>query len=628
MHAASHAGYNSNVADPISVSARVTLKVTPEVLWAFLRDTDRLNRSVGLPPVRFTPKREWEKRGHYDAETRFLRVKLAYEEFPWDWVEGRHYRMLRKFSTGPIEQISGGIRMAPVEGGTELEVFGTAIPRNWLGKWTIRNVLAKKANQDILDYARAFEEHVLQPGRVPPPGLPPTSLVQSDVLAARLGMVKFGGPAEALRRHLEAASDLEVLRMRPFELADRWGEERVRVLHYFLHATKAGVLDLAWSVLCPNCRVATQRILTLAEMKSQSHCETCGIGFGSDFAASVEARFAVNPAIRRARELTYCIGGPANTPEVIAQLRLEPGERRQEEIALRAGVVRLRCYQAPGFASIRVGPRGGEGLKVRCRETGLSVSEEVARAGPVTLEVENALGTEALFVVERESLKETAATAAMVTSLQKFRDLFPAEAVAPGEEVGVASLAVLFTDLKGSTELYQRVGDPKAFTFVQNHFRYLVECVARHRGGVVKTMGDAVMATFASGRDALESAVEMQRSWGAFRRGQGEPNGLALKVGIHQGPSIAINNSGRLDFFGTSVNMAARVQGQSVGDDVVFTQALEEDPDVRAYVGGAGLEREPLRVALKGLEGDHTLYRVWPSRVAAVNAASSGGAGA
>jgi class 3 adenylate cyclase len=224
----------------------------------------------------------------------------------------------------------------------------------------------------------------------------------------------------------------------------------------------------------------------------------------------------------------------------------------------------------------------------------------------------NELPTEALVVVERETWRDQAATAALVTSLQDFRDLFPAEAVAPGEEIGITSLAVLFTDLKGSTQLYERLGDPKAFSFVQNHFRYLVETVSSHKGGVVKTMGDAVMATFASGKDALEAAVEMQKGWAAFRRGHGDHSEVTLKVGLHQGAAIAINNSGKLDFFGTTVNMAARVQAKSDGDDVVFTQAIEDDPQVQAYLASEGGRRETMTVALKGLGGEHTLIRSRP----------------
>jgi class 3 adenylate cyclase len=312
--------------------------------------------------------------------------------------------------------------------------------------------------------------------------------------------------------------------------------------------------------------------------------------------------FTVNPAVREARRETFCIGGPSSMPDIVAQLRLEPGEVRKEPFTI-SGPLRIRCYQTPGIRSL-------EGTRVRVEAGGVRLE----RGEPGVLEVTNAMAGEALVVVERETWQGTAATAALVTSLQDFRDLFPAEAVAPGEEIGIASLAVLFTDLKGSTDLYQRLGDPKAFGFVQNHFRYLIEKVASHRGGVVKTMGDAVMATFASGRDALQSAVEMQRGWEDFRREHGDYAGVSLRVGLHQGSAIAINNSGKLDFFGTTVNMAARVQAKSDGDDVVFTQAIEDDPQVQEYLASEGGRRETLTVPLKGLGGEHTLIRSRPMK--------------
>jgi class 3 adenylate cyclase len=605
------------VPELISVSTRASLAVPPGALWALLADTDRLNRAIKLPPVRFVPVPDPGKKGHYQAETSFLGMRLSYEEFPFDFVEGRHYRVVRRFASGPLREIAGGVRLAPSGAGTELEVFADVVPRTWFGAWIARRFLAKKANEDVLGLARALERHLREPGAGPAPALPPPGNLHPEVLEARLASVACGGPVGKLRDELLTASDLEVVRLRPFERADRWGEDRMATLALFLHAARAGVLDLAWCVLCPNCRVAAQRVLTLAELRSQVHCETCGIGFGTDFAGSVEARFAVNPAVREARRETFCIGGPANMPEIVAQLRLEPGELRKEPFDSGpsgpfaqgkpfsqvgpSGPLRVRCYQAPGILPLsgtRVAVEAG-GLRVEAGEPGL-------------LEVRNALSSEALVVVERETWKETAATAALVTSLQDFRDLYPSEAVAPGEEIGIASLAILFTDLKGSTELYQRVGDPKAFSFVQNHFRYLTEAVARHRGGVVKTMGDAVMATFARGRDALEAAVEMQARWEAFRLAQGDAADLALKVGLHLGPAIAIHNAGKLDYFGTTVNTAARVQGQAVGGDVVVTRALAEDPEASAFLRASGLSPEPLTVALKGLEGEHALFRLRP----------------
>jgi class 3 adenylate cyclase len=241
------------------------------------------------------------------------------------------------------------------------------------------------------------------------------------------------------------------------------------------------------------------------------------------------------------------------------------------------------------------------------------VAAPAVRAGRVVLAAANALDREALLVVERESWRESAATAAAVTSLQEFRDLFPAEAVAPGAEIGIESLAVLFTDLKGSTELYRAIGDDRAFAFVQAHFRYLRGCVARNRGAVVKTMGDAVMAAFARARDAAAAALEMQRGWEEFARGQPGAEGIALKVGLHQGPSIAINNEGRLDYFGSTVNLAARIQGQSTGGDVVYSRAVADDPDARELLRSE--EGQDVTAVLKGFEGEQTLRRLRPSRL-------------
>jgi class 3 adenylate cyclase len=603
------------VSEPLVISSKIRLRVPLDRLWDFLSDTERLNRAVDLPAISFVPLPDPSKKGYYRAETTFLGMKLAYDELPFEWVRGRYYRVERRFSSGPLERVVGGIRCAAAGQETDLEVFADILPRNLLGNLVAKKVVGPKATRDFVELARAFERHVTE--SEPAPALPAAADLHPDVLDARLKEVGAEFRAAKLREHLLTAADLAVVRMRPFELADRWGEDRTATLRLFLHAAKVGVLDLNWTVLCPSCRVAVKQTLTLSQLESKAHCDTCRVEFGADLARSIEARFTVNPAVRPARRQVYCIGGPANAPQIQSQLRVAPGERRREEFPIPTGGLRVRSYQAPGILPL-------SGTAVRVTKDGLTVGPGPAGA----LEVENALDVEALVVVERETWKEGAATAALVTSMQDFRDLFPGEAVAPGEELGIESLAVLFTDLKGSTELYQKLGDAKAFGFVQNHFRYLTEAVALHRGGVVKTMGDAVMATFGSGRDAVQAGVEMQRHWASFRGERFSTlhrermgaahlpkdtfDGISLKVGIHQGPAIAINNAGKLDYFGTMVNKAARIQAQSVGDDVVFSGAVAEDPAVRAYLASEGLKEEVVSVSLKGLEGDHVLHRVRP----------------
>jgi class 3 adenylate cyclase len=606
------------VSAPVNVVAKSHIKVPLDALWAFLSDTERLNRAVDLPPVTFIPVADTQKKGYYKAEATYLGMKMVYDEHPFEWVKNRYFQVERRYSSGPLERFIGGMRFVASNGGTDLEVFADLSPRNFLGTFLARKVAPKKAAHEMMDLARAFEKHLAESG--PPPALPDARDLHADLLDSRLSTLKTFAAVPKLRSRLLTAPDLEVVRMRPFEIADQWSEDRTAILRLFLHAARVGVLDINWTVLCPSCRVAVRQSLTLSQMTSKAHCETCRIDFGADLSKSVEARFTVNPAIRPARREIYCIGGPSNMPQILAQLRVQPGQTRREEFPWPTGGLRVRSYQTSNILPLT-------GMRVKVEAGGLRLEPGT----PNVLEIENGLPIEALVVVERETWRESAATAAMVTSIQDFRDLFPSEAVAPGEEIAIESLAILFTDLKGSTELYQKLGDSKAFGFVQNHFRYLVEAVSLHRGGVVKTMGDAVMATFASGRDAVEAAVEMQRDWDTFRSERFNTAGrralgvehhsktdfdeVTLKIGIHMGPAIAINNAGKLDYFGTMVNKAARVQAKSQGDDVVFSLAVAEDPEVRRYLASTGLKEEVVSVALKGLEGDHILHRIHPKGV-------------
>lgn len=375
---------------PVILSAKAVLQVPSDVLWSFLADTDRVNRTIGVPPIQFIPHPDPTKKGHYQAETRLLGWRLTYEEFPFDWVEGRYYQVLRRFRTGPLREVTTGLRLTPAEGGTALEVFAKVEPRNWLGALLARTALRRGAVRDIIELARAFERHTLDPLTHEPPALPPGTLIHLSQLESRLRGLRTFPVAEtligALTRHLLTAADLEVVRMRPFDLADRWGEDRIQVLRLFLFATKAALLDLHWTVVCPHCRSVSAEVPTLARMKSQAHCDTCQLQFGADLAASVEVRFTVNPAVRLARHQTYCIGGPGNAPQIVAQLRLDPGERRQEALALRPGAVRARCFQAGGLVPIQVS-EGGTGtgtFTLRCEEAGLRVEGRPLQAGTVT----------------------------------------------------------------------------------------------------------------------------------------------------------------------------------------------------------------------------------------------------
>ena len=173
-----------------------------------------------------------------------------------------------------------------------------------------------------------------------------------------------------------------------------------------------------------------------------------------------------------------------------------------------------------------------------------------------------------------------ALTAHRVTTMQAFRDLFAAEALRPGDEAAISNVTLMFTDLKGSTELYERVGDAAAFRLVRQHFAFLARVVRANNGAIVKTLGDAIMAAFADPADAVRAAQAIQEEVTEFNEASGGED-IVIKLGLHGGPCIAVELNDRLDYFGSTVNMAARLQGESVGSDIVLSEAIVNDPPSR-----------------------------------------------
>ena len=208
------------------------------------------------------------------------------------------------------------------------------------------------------------------------------------------------------------------------------------------------------------------------------------------------------------------------------------------------------------------------------------IGSEAVEAGapgrPGEAVLRNTTGHRRTAVIERRDWVQDALTADRVATLQAFRDLFADDVLRPGDEVAIRRVSLLFSDLKGSTALYDAIGDAAAYGLVREHFAYLAGIVREHDGAIVKTIGDAVMAAFHEPLQALRAAIAMQQRVAAFNAASRAP--VVLKLGLHEGPCIAVNLNDRLDYFGGAVNLAARLQGESRGNDVVISEPVAAAP--------------------------------------------------
>jgi class 3 adenylate cyclase len=195
-------------------------------------------------------------------------------------------------------------------------------------------------------------------------------------------------------------------------------------------------------------------------------------------------------------------------------------------------------------------------------------------------------------------------TAKRLLTNQIFRDIYRTDTLDVDQGLKLTSLTFLFTDLKGSTELYDRVGDLVAYDLVREHFRVLNEIVASEAGAIVKTIGDAVMATFPTPDRALAAALRMRDSVRVIK------NDLVIKIGIHEGPCLAVTLNDRLDYFGQTVNIAARVQGLADAQAILATKSVVEYPQVSKMLEVSKLAPTAQDTTLRGVAGKMMIYQI------------------
>ena len=290
---------------------------------------------------------------------------------------------------------------------------------------------------------------------------------------------------------------------------------------------------------------------------------------------------------------------------MVAQQLLPAKGERELKMALGPGNYRFRALELAGELPVRVASEGSATSAVTIANTGWPQEELTIGTRPV-LQLRNETEAEQLLILERLAWGDQAATAAEVTALQIFRDLFSAEALRPGEQISVGTLTVLFTDLRNSTQLYREIGDATAFGRVMNHFDVLKKVIAEEDGALVKTIGDAVMAVFRRPVSALKAMLSAQEMLASPASGVAP---LILKAGVHSGPCIAVTLNDRLDYFGSTVNMAARLEALSTGNDVIVSHALYDDPEVQDFVKSEQLQATRFDMLLKGFKDES--FELW-----------------
>lgn len=592
---------------------QLDLQASPEALWPFAADTNRFNHDTGLPQIEQVTSAPDLIPGKYRLGFNLLGQRVEWDEEPFEWVYPARFGVLREYRRGPLLQmrVLAELSERPA-GGTHLRYQVWAQAANLVGDLAIQVGIGWQSQRQFIETFKRYDALALKgetqfalqdhTARLAP--------AATERLAKAQPLLAVSDPDsqvfERLQKLLAQADNLALQRLRPYPLADHWKLPRRRVLETFLRAARAGLLDLRWELLCPMCRGVGESHQSLGAIHNGAHCDFCNLDFEIDFDRQVEVIFRPTPAIREVPEgLKFCVTGPQSMPhlpintllsagaEILLQLRLEPGYYTLSASGIDGGRTVLVEAEGAAEAALTVLPESWD-------QTSLHLNLHPR------LRLVNQSGFPQRLNLERQAWRDDAATAADVTSLQLFRDLFSREALRAGEEIAIRSVTLMFTDLRDSTRLYRQIGDAPAFGRVRQHFETLEAAIAAEGGAVVKTMGDAVMAVFRQPVGALRA---IQSAHQTITAAEGTPP-LYLKVGLHQGPCIAVTLNERLDYFGSTVNAAARLPGLAEGGEIVFSNEIQADPEVSRWLTASGLQPQGFQSPVKGFDEPFHLWKL------------------
>ena len=446
-----------------------------------------------------------------------------------------------------------------------------------------RGAIGALLARPLLAYARTSVERAYRRAEKRARALPFEGApgVVADVPAGSIaGVARFVDALEALQTHTEdepaIAARLAALvehaprpsltGIRPYDVADAWDLPREHVVAAMLAAARAGLLSLSWTIVCPRCRVPRATLPSLSALGPAVRCEVCGITFAGDFDRNVELTFDAPPA-RKPDDAGSQPLRPQAARQILAQRTIEASGIAVFDVVLRPGayVVQVLPDRVARFTVEE--DAGAATLEARIGPTRVGAGASVVRAGTVRLQIANTTADDAVVRVVEAELPRGMATAACITALQVFRDLFPDEVLADGVQGAIRSLTFVCSDVVGLDRIAEEFGDAHAARIVGSALDALREPVLSKRGAIVKTSGDGLTAVFTDPRDAVEAALRFGEAAAP----------LELRIALDRGPCIALTANGRLDYFGATVNHAARLARAARAGELLLTDVLAED---------------------------------------------------
>ncbi len=584
----------------------------PAAIWPFVSDSARIVELSGFAPYRFEERADVQGRVRRFARGKIGPFPVSFEEDFGEWQENRRFFEVREYRNGPMRRWEFGCELFAEGGGCRLLVTGMAEASGLLGfvakRAGIFDTEFGKAMAAIERLIRESDGPALIPGWSAEDLVEPSARQRLDALVAELAPDPAShGLVPNLVDFLRHAPIVALRSIRPMALATLWSVPPDQAIELFLAAARNGIMAMGWDLLCPRCRGAKSRVSRLNDLPKSAHCSSCNIDYERNFSRNVELTFHPEPWIRQLPDGELCMLGQGTARHVKFQAEVAARSAKSFKLSLAPGPYRFRTVEAGAEAD---GEIGADGVVPTLVARGSDILLEGA-SGTDELTVRNESDRPLVFVVEDRNWAQDALTGERVVAVPAFRRLCPEQLLRPGDNAEIGWIAIMFTDLQGSTKLYDVLGDATAYNLVRDHFAFLSDRVQRDHGFVVKTVGDAVMAAFSRPDDAVRAALAIQDDVASFNSARGggkSATPIVLKLGLHAGSCIAVTTGDVLDYFGSVVNTASRLEHQCRGGEVIISDALLADPEAREALAGRSVAEDS--ATLRGLNESARFVRV------------------
>lgn len=455
-----------------------------------------------------------------------------------------------------------------------------------------------------------------------------------------------------LENMIRTADDYDLFRINPIQYAADKRMDEQEAIDLFLYSAKLGLFELEWHLVCSFCAHVVESLSELSSVHSHYKCTFCQAENDVALDDYIQVAFTISRQVRTIgfhqpeqlpiedyylkyhfakgvqplpdgttfAQIGKLISRYMNYVEpnerVVVETEITPGMLQAKDLFHRASLVFFLQDAQADEVAIPIQLADGKFQATDHTPAPREINQTVATfhydaadeldSGKVQLEYTNMMAERSpLWIMHYPAGFEAVSlsfapflSGKRLLTTQTFRDLFRSQALSDNEGIAVKEITFLFTDLKGSTDMYDRIGDLNAYYLVRQHFDALITAITNNHGSIVKTIGDAVMATFLTPVDAVQAALDMLEGIEAFNKTRAEPL-LFLKIGIHRGASIAVTLNDRLDYFGQTVNIAARIQSLAGASEIYISHEAHSQPEVQDLLTHCDVFEE--QVTLKGV---------------------------